>query len=123
MEAILTRRIKKPSPEELEAQADAILRKDQADSIAAILDHVQTIAAGMETLRLPSNDPHYLSKLQAAETARANIAKKLTQIELVPSTAGNGQYIGLGWFPNHEARELAQKLAQHFEVTNIRQHE
>ena len=96
--------------DELEAQADQILHKD-------ILDAIRN---GFDALKLPSNDPEYLKRLQTSEAARNAIANKLTQVDLVPD--GNKTYLGVGSFTHGEAREIAQMLSGHFEL-KIRQHE
>jgi hypothetical protein len=103
-------RKKRPDPAELEAQADQILHQDI----------LKAIHEGFEALKLPSNDPEYLRNLQASDAARNAIANKLTQVDLVPD--GNRTYLGVGSFQHHEAREVAQLLASHFEL-KIRQHE
>lgn len=102
----------------LKLQADAILAQDDRDQIKAIAVNVQTLLDGYAELRLPSNDPEYLKRLQISDVQRNAIANKITQIDLVPD--GNKTYLGVGSFQHHEARELAQQLADHFE-TKIRQ--
>ena len=111
---------KSPSTEELETQADALLKKADHDMLEAIAANVQTLCEGFAQLKLPSNDPEYLRKLQATEAARNAIANRLTQIDIVPD--GNKSYLGVGGFKHHEAKELAMMLAEHFEA-KIRQHE
>lgn len=111
---------RQPSSEELEAKADEILRQSDHDMLEAIAANVQALCEGFAQLRLPSNDPEYLKKLQATESARNAIANRLTQIDIVPD--GNKSYLGVGGFKHHEAKELALLLADHFEA-KIRQHE
>jgi hypothetical protein len=110
----------RPSPEELEAQADELLRKADHDLLVALAENVEALRQGMESLKLPSNDPHYLSKLQATEAARNAIANKINQIDIVPD--GQKSYLGIGSFKHGDARELALLLSSHFEA-KIRQHE
>lgn len=116
----MTRKRKRPTPEELEAGADAILRQSDHDTLIRMAENVEMIRASFEQLKLPSNDPDYLRKLQVTEATRAAIANKLTQIDIVPD--GNKSYLGIGSFQHHEALELARKLAEHFE-TKIRAYE
>lgn len=116
---------KKPKPTQaeldaLEAQADAILAKADHDLLVEMARNVQLMAEGFEQLKLPSNDPEYLRKLQAAEAARSAIANKVTQIDIVPD--GAKSYLGVGSFKHHEALELARRLADHLEA-KIRVHE
>ena len=89
--------------------------------LEAIAANVQALREGMESLKLPSNDPEYLSRLQASDKARAAIAAKLTQLDLAED--GNRTYIGIGAFRHHEALEIARQMAEHFEITKIRKHE
>ncbi len=104
---------KGPTPEDLKAEADEILRNAEHDAISSILEHVQAISAGMEALKLPSNDPKYLERLQAGDRARVAIANKLTQVDVVRD--GNRTYLGVGSFPHGDALDIARRLADHFE--------
>ncbi len=114
------RRKQGPTPEQLDAEADAILRKADRDMLLAMAENVQTLCEGFAQLKLPSNDPEYLSRLQASEAARNAIALRILQIDIVPD--GAKSYLGIGSFTHHEALELARQLADHFE-TKIRQHQ
>lgn len=116
----MTRKPKRPTPEELEAQADDILRQADHAMLEAIAANVQTLCEGFAQLKLPSNDPEYLKRLQVSDAMRSAIANKLTQIDIVPD--GNKSYLGVGSFNHGEAREIALKLAELFE-TKIRQHQ
>ena len=111
---------RRPSSDELEGLGDEILRKADHDMLEAIAANVQTLCEGFAQLKLPSNDPEYLRKLQSCEAARNAIANRLTQIDIVPD--GNKSYLGVGGFKHHEAKEIALLLAEHFEA-RIRQHE
>ena len=82
--------------------------------LMAISQNVQALVDGMETLKLPSNDPHYLAKLQACDRTRVAIANKLTQVDIVPD--GQKSYLGVGSFPHGEAREIARMLSEHLEM-------
>ncbi len=114
------KRKKGPTPEELEAQADEILRQADHDMLKAIAENVEALRQGMEALKLPSNDPEYLKRLQATEAARNAIANRVNQVDIVPD--GAKSYLGLGSFTHGDARELAMLLSSHFEA-KIRQHE
>ncbi len=107
------------SPEALDAAADAILKADR-DMLLAIKENVEALCDGFAQLKLPSNDPEYIKRLQASEAARNAIANRLTQIDIVPD--GAKSYLGVGSFTHHEAKEVALLLAEHFEM-KIRQHE
>jgi hypothetical protein len=104
----------------LEAQADELLRKADHDLLVTLAENMEAIRVGMESLKLPSNDPEYLKKLQVNEAARNAIANRISQIDIVPD--GQKSYIGIGSFKHHEARELALLLSSHLEA-KIRQHE
>ncbi len=112
---------KGPSPEELEAQADELLRKQDHDMLQAILENTQAICDGMATLKLPSQDPEYLKRLQTSEATRNAIANELTRIDVVPD--GNKTWLSVGSFSHHKAADLARKLADHFEIGTIQTHE
>jgi hypothetical protein len=103
----------------LEAQADELLRKADHDLLVTLAENMEAIRVGMESLKLPSNDPEYLKKLQVNEAARNAIANRISQIDIVPD--GQKSYIGIGSFKHHEARELALLLSSHLEA-KIRQH-
>ncbi len=109
-----------PTPEQIEAQADEFLLNADREMLLAISQNVQAICDGMEALKLPSNDPHYLAKLQACDRTRVAIANKLTQVDIIPN--GNKCFIGVGHFHSGEAREIARMLSEHFE-TKILVHE
>jgi hypothetical protein len=104
----------------LEREADKLLAEQDHDLLLRLVESTEAIREGMETLKLPSNDPEYLRRLQTSEATRNAIANQLTQIDLVPD--GDKTYLGVGRFTNHEALELARKLADHFE-TKIRQYD
>lgn len=106
--------------QELERKADEFLANADRDTLAAILENVQALREGMETLKLPSNDPAYLERLQASVRLRDEIAARLTQVDLVPD--GGKVYIGVGSFLPHVAEELGRQLATHFE-TKLRKHD
>ncbi len=110
----------KPSLEAVEAQTAEFLANADREAIFAILENVQALREGMESLKLPSNDPEYLRRLQVNEAARNAIAARLTQIDLVAD--GGKVYIGVGSFLPHVAEELGRQLATHFE-TKLRKHE
>ena len=104
----------------LEREADKLLANADRQMLEAIAANVQALREGMDALKLPSNDPEYLRRLQISDAARTAIANRLTQIDLVPD--GGKVYIGVGSFIPHVAEELGRQLAAHFE-TKIRKHE
>ncbi len=104
----------------LEAQADELLRKADHDLLVSLTEHMEAMRVSMESLKLPSQDPEYLKRLQVNEAARNAIANRISQIDIVPD--GQKSYIGIGSFKHHEARELALLLSSHLEA-KIRQHE
>ncbi len=106
--------------DDLDRQADEILRKADREMLEAMAANVQTLCEGFAELKLPSNDPEYIKRLQASEAARNAIANHIRQIDIVPD--GAKSYLGVGSFNHHEALELARRLAEHFE-TKIRQHQ
>lgn len=115
------RRKQKPTPAELDKQADAILAASaDRQMLEAILENTRAICDGFAEMQLPSNDPEYLKRLQASDAARSAIANKLTQVDIVAD--GTKTYLGVGWFNNPgEARDVAERLANHFEL-RIRNH-
>ncbi len=112
---------KGPSPEELEAQADELLRQDRA-TLEDIAANVQVLLDGFAQLKLPSNDPRYLQALQDCKRERDELGAKLTQLHIVPDS-GQKTWLSVGSFPHHEALDIARKLAAHFEITDIHAHE
>ena len=111
----MTRKKQKPTPEELDRQADEILETADRAMLEAIAANVQTLCEGFAQLKLPSNDPEYLRRLQASDAARSAIANKLTQVDVVKD--GNRTYLGVGSFQHHEALDIARRLSEHFELT------
>ncbi len=110
----------KPTPEAVEAQTKEFLENADREAIFAILENVQALREGMEALKLPSNDPEYLRRLQTSDATRSAIANRLSQIDLVPD--GGKVYIGVGSFIPHVAEEVGRLLATHFE-TKLRKHD
>ncbi len=107
------RKQQKPTPEQIEAQADEFLLNADREMLLAISQNVQALCDGMAELKLPSNDPEYLSRLQRSDEARAYISNKLTQIDVVRD--GNRTYLGVGSFQHGEALDLSRRLADLFE--------
>lgn len=107
----------KPSPAELEAQANAILRQADRDMLTAIADNVQTLCEGFAALRQPSNDPHYLKTLQDREATRNAIANDIKNVHIVPD--GNKTWIALGLcepWNKATAMRVARQVGEHFEA-------
>lgn len=107
----------KPTPEQIDRQADEFLLNADREMLLAISQNVQAICDGMAELKLPSNDPHYLAKLQACDRARVAIANKITQVDVIPN--GNKSFLGIGHFHHGEARDIARMLSEHFETKII----
>ncbi len=104
----------KPSLEDVEAQADEFLRNADREAIHTILENVQALRDGMESLKLPSNDPQYLERLQQSDRIRAQIAERIIQIDVVAD--GGKSYLGVGSFTHGDARALAELLSTHLEA-------
>lgn len=115
----MARKRQKPTPEALEAQANEFLLNADREAIHAILENVQALREGMESLKLPSNDPLYLERLQQRERDVSAIAERIIQIDIVPD--GKKSYIGVGSFSNADAQSLARDISALFEA-KIRQH-
>jgi DNA-binding protein H-NS len=105
---------------ELEREADAILRKADHDLLAAMAENVEALRVGFEAIKLPSNDPEYLKRLQVTEAQRNAISNKIETVHIVPD---NGKtWIGIGLTnPRHhaDALEVAQQMGEHFECRVI----
>lgn len=109
----------KPVPEAVEAQTKEFLENADREALFAILENVQALRDGMETLKLPSNDPKYLEHLQARDRDVSAIAERIIQIDIVPD--GKKSYIGVGSFNTADAQSLARDISALFEA-KIRQH-
>jgi len=109
-----------PTPEELEAQADALLSKADHDLLVSLAENMDVLRAGFEQLKMPSNDPEYLKRLQDADAQRNAIANKVDTIHIVPDKGKT--WIGVGLTnprSNAEAQEVARLMGQHFEAKVI----
>ncbi len=98
----------------LEREADKILENADRQMLEAIAANVQAICEGMATLKLPSNDPEYLSRLQKVQSDRDAIANQISQIDIVAD--GGKSYLGVGSFTHGDARALAELLSTHLEA-------
>ena len=110
----------KPTPEELDAQADELLRQSDHALLVSMAENMEAIRAGFDQLKLPSNDPSYLQKLQTTEACRNAIANQVETVHVVPD--GNKTWIGIGLTnPRHhaDALEVARKMGEHFEARVI----
>ncbi len=110
----MARRKQKPSPVELEAQADEILRNADRDMLEAIAANVQALCEGMAALKLPSNDPEYLKRLQASDAQRSALSNLILQVDVVRD--GHKTYLGVGSFPHGDALDIARRLSEHLEA-------
>lgn len=115
------RRARKPTTEELEAQADAIVAKADYDLLVSMNEKMDALVAGYESLKLPSNDPNYLQKLQRNEAQRNAIANAVDSIHIVPDEGGK-TWIGVGLTNPRDhatALETAKRLGAHLEARII----
>jgi DNA-binding protein H-NS len=110
----------KPTPEELDAQADELLRQSDHALLVSMAENVEALRAGFEAIKLPSNDPEYLKRLQVTEAQRNAISNKIETVHIVPD---NGKtWIGIGLTnPRHhaDALEVAKQMGEHFECRVI----
>ncbi len=109
-----------PSPEELEAKADAILAQADRDMIKAMAENVQALCDGFAQLKLPSNDPEYLKTLQTSEARRNAIANQIATVHVVPD--GGETWIGVSINNRRDhaaALEVARQMGEHFEAKVI----
>ncbi len=98
----------------LAAEADRILREADHATLEALAANVQALCDGMAALKLPSNDPQYLERLQQSDRVRAQIAERIVQIDIVAD--GGKSYLGVGSFTHGDARALAELLSTHLEA-------
>ena len=125
----MTRRPKttKPSPEQLEAQADAILR--QAERGEKVLGEItkatsaitETLERIHQELLAPRNDPEYVRRLEEADARRNQIANEVGAIHLFPD--GNETWIGVSINNRRDqakAIEVGRQMAEHFEAKLFR---
>ncbi len=104
----------KPAPEVVEAQTQEFLENAEREAIFAILENVQALRDGMESLKLPSNDPAYLERLQAKSRDVDSVAERIIQIDLIPN--GKKTFIGVGHHNNADAQALARDISALFEA-------
>jgi hypothetical protein len=107
-------------PDELERQADAIIRRGDDELLAEIRRNSETLERIQQELLQPRNDPEYLKRLEEADAARSFIANKVETVHIVPD--GGKTWVGLGLTnPRHhaDALEVARRLGEHFEATVI----
>jgi DNA-binding protein H-NS len=113
-------RKKKPSQAKLESQADEFLRKADEELLGRLAENVEALRASFETLKMPSNDPEYLKRLQESDNKRNAISNKVETIHIVPD--GGKTWIGVGLTNprNHaDAMEVARLMGEHFEARVI----
>lgn len=116
----MNRKRNRPSPAELEAQADELLRKADHDMLEAIAANVQTLCEGFAELRQPSNDPEYLKRLQTSEAQRNAIANKVHSVGVFPDGYETWIGVSVGNRRNQaDVREVARLLGEHLEAPVI----
>jgi DNA-binding protein H-NS len=116
----MPRKKRQPAPDELERQATEIIRKADEDMLAQLAANVEALRASFETLKMPSNDPEYLKRLQESDYKRNAISNKVETIHIVPD--GGKTWIGVGLTNprNHaDAMEVARLMGEHFEARVI----
>lgn len=117
----MSRKPKKPAPAELEAQADAILRRDETALLKQIATGVEALEACYKELIQPRNDPHYVKALEDRETQRNAIANAVDKVHIVPDGGKTWIAVGLTNPRDHAAAmETARRMGEHFEAEIIR---
>jgi len=104
----------------LESKANAILAQADRDAIKAMAENVEVIRASFEQLKLPSNDPEYLARLQKVDDARNQISNQVESIHIVPD--GGTTWLGVGLVNPKDhatARAVAEQMRDHFEAKLI----
>lgn len=103
-------------PEDLETAADRVLMQGQEQ----MLQEIAALREMYETLKMPSNDPGYLQKLQSAERQRADLAKRILNVHIVPDGDKTWLSVGLQDPRNKaEAHAVARDLGTHLEARVI----
>ena len=123
------KRKQQPSLEEqspaLEAEADRLLAEAEHDRklLSAVLENTQTILDGFAQLKLPSNDPEYLKKLQTTEAQRNAIANQVGAIHVYSDPDKGETWLGVSINNRRDqatAIETARQMGEHFEAKVIR---
>ena len=104
---------------ELEAKADAILRRDE-DLLADLKVHADKMIECYENLMLPRNDPDYIRNLETKEAARAAIANQIDKVHIVPD--GRKTWISVACTSMGKAMvsDVAVQMGELFEAQVIR---
>ena len=101
---------------DLEAQADAILERDER-LIKELGGHAAALRDCYEELLRPRNDPHYLKTLQASEEDRNYLANAIASVHLNPEAGKNWISVVL---TNPRAKSIAldvvRRMGAHFEA-------
>ncbi len=116
--------LEEQSPE-LEAQADKLLAEAEHDRkmLSAVLENTQTILDGFAQLKLPSNDPEYLKKLQDHDRNRSAIANSIGALHVYSDPDKGETWIGVSVVNRrHTASviETARLMGEHFEAKVIK---
>ena len=98
----------------LEREADKILENADRQMLEAIAANVQALCEGMAALKLPSNDPEYLKRLQHSDAQRSALSNLILQVDVVRD--GHKTYLGVGSFPHSDALDIARRLSEHLEA-------
>jgi hypothetical protein len=105
---------------DLEAQADAILRRDE-ELLAQLGLHVEALQRCYAELLRPRNDPEYIKRLEKTETQRNDLANLIDKVHLVQE---HGKYWLSASLTNPRSRakaiEALRLAGDHFEAEIIR---
>ena len=120
-------RKRQPSPADLEAQADAILAKQQR-TLARQLEMMREMEASTaaltkahEELIRPRNDPAYIKALEARETDRTIIANEVTTIHHIVEHGRSRAMIAFAHDKNRpKVIETIEAMGRHLEARVIR---
>lgn len=105
----------RPTPEELETQADEILRQNNEDLVDLIKRNTELMEQIGRDLLQPRNDPHYLQALQARDKVREQIANKVAMLHLVPDPTRDKTWVS-AVFSHAEGEEMARLMSEHLEA-------
>ncbi len=121
------KRKQQPSLEErspaLEAQADRLLAEQDHDLLLRLVATAEAIREGMETIKLPSNDPEYLRRLQTSDAQRNAIANQVGALHVYSDPDKGETWIGVSVNNRRDqatAIETARQMGEHFEAKVIR---
>ena len=112
-----------PSSEELEDMGTKILESADKAMLEAIAANVQTLCDSFAQLKLPSDDPEYLKKLQTTEAQRNAIANQVGAIHVYSDPDKGETWLSVSINNRRDqatAIETARQMGEHFEAKVIR---